>query len=113
MPEDHKRPARRAENAAEAHADFVAKIVADPNSPPALFVLRGYPGPSARENYTRLYLGLDLAAWLDIPTTAVVHTEPVPREFDWLGGAVLWVRRDVQLIPGWARGAFPQWTGWA
>lgn len=112
MPDERTGTSRRGQPPAEPAANFVSRIVTDPSSPPALLVLRGYPGPSTQERYTRLYLTVNLAAWLDIPTTAIVHKEPVPREVDWLGSVLVWVRQDAQLLPGSLRAAFPQWRGW-
>jgi hypothetical protein len=84
-----------------AAADFVEKVVSDPAAPPAVWLLAGYPGRSAREGQMRLYLSPDLSAWIDVPEEAVVHTEEIPTQLAWPPCIVAWVRQDAHLTPGY------------
>jgi hypothetical protein len=83
-----------------AAADFVSKVVADPAAPPAVNVYSGYPGPSAREGYTRLYYTPDLSVWLEIPSDSIVHSRDMAPERDMLGAVLMWVRQDAQITGG-------------
>lgn len=70
----------------------------DPAAASGLTVLIGYPTESDRGGgYRRLYLTLDLSAYVDIPSADVVGTQPLPAEQFPLGETVVWVKRDAQL----------------
>ena len=83
---------------------FVDRIVTDPNNVPDVMLLYGYPGASSEEGHERLYLGADLAKFVEIPTSAILHRAPTPREQDPHGGMTLWVRKDAALIQRMAPG---------
>jgi hypothetical protein len=55
---------------------LVARLLADPASPPDTVVLNGYLGASQNEKFVRLYLGLDFRAFIDIPRMDIVYAEP-------------------------------------
>jgi hypothetical protein len=95
-----ERSSKSSKAAQVAAADFVTKVVADPATPPAVYVFSGYPGPSAREGYTRLYYTPDLSVWLEIPSDAIVHTQGVAPERNVLGAVLMWVRQDAQITGG-------------
>ena len=81
-------------------AAFVKRIVGNAAAPPPLLLLRGYIGPSAQDERTRLYLSPDLAFWLDVPTDAIVHSQEIPPERDMFGATMLWVRQDADVSGG-------------
>ncbi|HZW30729.1 MAG TPA: hypothetical protein VFF52_08490 [Isosphaeraceae bacterium] len=54
----------------------VKKIDPDKDLPKGL-VLAGYLGPSRREEFYRLYLGLDFQAYYEIPESGILYIEPV------------------------------------
>ena len=83
---------------------FVDRIVTDPNNVPDVMLLYGYPGASSEEGHERLYLGADLAKFVEIPTSAILHRAPAPREQDPHGGMTLWVQKDAALIQRMAPG---------
>ena len=50
-------PEREPSSGARASArSFISRIVSDPKTPPAVYLLCGYPGDSAKEGSTRFYL---------------------------------------------------------
>jgi len=55
---------------------LVARLLADPASPPDTIVLNGYLGASQTETFVRLYLELDFRAFIDIPRMDIVYAEP-------------------------------------
>ncbi|HVR41697.1 MAG TPA: hypothetical protein VMU84_21550 [Thermoanaerobaculia bacterium] len=80
-------------------ADFVSKIVSDAKNPPEVRVLEGWLGASGSDGYTRLYTNIELNAWIDIPSDAVLHTEEVPDSLP-AGAVLVWVKADAVLKPG-------------
>jgi hypothetical protein len=99
---DRSRAPRESEHARSAAPteSFVAKIVTDPARVPAVWLLSGYLGDSSQTDRKRLYLTPDLSYWLEIPSDALLHTEPTAGPSNWLGTTVVWVRQDAQLVPG-------------
>lgn len=83
-----------------AYSPLVTALVEDPDAPPSVNLVFGLPGPSTKDAHTRLYFGIDLGRWIDIPDEAILHihaaSDPNP-----LGIAVLWVRQDAKILPGW------------
>lgn len=94
--ETKKTPPRRS----SSRKDFVAKLVADPSAPPAVYLLSGYLGESGLEDHSRLYLRPDLATWVDIPEESLLHTEKVSHGDNVLGAVFVWVRNDARLSNG-------------
>jgi len=83
---------------------LAAHVVRDPQNPPELQLLAGFPGASSEEGHTRLYLEPLLSDYVEIPDDAILHVQHLPPEISPLGGAYLWVRRDAQVIHGKAGG---------
>src|SRR5215475_6492459 len=79
-------------------AAFVREIVSDPKAVPDVMLLYGYPGASSEEGHERLYLSPDLAKYVEIPGSAILHRMAAPKEHDPHGGMTLWVRKDAVLI---------------
>jgi hypothetical protein len=81
------------------NADFVARVVKDAKSPPETRMLTGWLGDAPEEGERRLYTNADLSCYIDIPTDAILHTEPI-RDVQPPGGVFVWVQRDAALKPG-------------
>ncbi|HLX10399.1 MAG TPA: hypothetical protein VKY89_21300 [Thermoanaerobaculia bacterium] len=77
-----------------AGASFVARLVPDAAQPPDLVVVGGYVGESCEPGCIRLYLGVDLRGYIEIPDEDVVYQAPIPGD-PW-GGSYLWVRRHAK-----------------
>jgi hypothetical protein len=58
---------------------LVTAILGDSDPPPDRIVLVGYFGPSRKSNSVRLYLGLDMLCYYEIPLdgAGIISTEPV------------------------------------
>ena len=82
----------------EEGASFADRLVADPKNVPDLMLLYGYPGASSEDGHERLYLSPDLANYIEIPASAILHRLAAPKEQDPNGGTTLWVRKDAALI---------------
>jgi hypothetical protein len=89
----------------EGGASFVDRLVPDPNNVPDVMLLYGYLGASSEDGHERLYLSPDLANYVEIPESAILHRMAAPREQDPNGGTTLWVRKDAALIYKMAPGA--------
>ena len=76
---------------------FVDALVADPNKPPSLKLLRGYIGRSPDKGHVRLYLDAELRYFVDVPEEGVMHARPVPQEILPFDAMYLWVRDDVSI----------------
>lgn len=79
-------------------ADFVSKIVKDPNSPPNTLLLQGYLGDSSDEGHIRLYLDPQLSDYVEIPEDAILHTQEIPNAT--LGETYVWINQDAELTHG-------------
>ena len=98
-----ERPARDKDIAA-LKADWVAKVVKEPDKPADALTLTGYLGDSAKDDHVRLYFEIDLSSWVDIPTADVLHGQRLPAEQSPLGEAIVWIRRTAQLAYGGGAG---------
>jgi hypothetical protein len=80
--------------------DFVGRIVQDPNEPPNVTLLSGYLGSSSEEGHVRLYLDEELSRYVEIPEKAIRHTQELPPEQSPLGGSLVWIDRDAEVVHG-------------
>lgn len=80
--------------------DFVGRIVRDPNEPPSVTLLSGYLGSSSEEGHVRLYLDEELCRYVEIPQKAIRHTQELPPEQSPLGGSLVWIDRDAEVLHG-------------
>jgi hypothetical protein len=80
--------------------DFVSKIVTDPKNPPNTLLLKGFIGASSEEGHIRLYLDSELSDYIEIPETAILHSQDIPREKSPIGGSYVWIQRDATMIHG-------------
>jgi hypothetical protein len=62
-------------------------------APPTTTVLFGYVGEQ-REQTTRLYLSLDMQAFVDIPNASITHHEELPDN----RGTLVWLSRDAEVF---------------
>src|SRR5215211_1093386 len=80
--------------------EFVERIVRDPNEPPGVTLLSGYLGSSSEEGHVRLYLDGELSRYVEIPEKAVRHTRELAPEHSPLGGSLVWIDRDAEVVHG-------------
>lgn len=78
--------------------DFVFRIVKDPGAPPDTLLIVGFVGKAVYADHTRIYLDVLLAAYVDLPDTAILHAQRIPETVSPLGGSYVWVRRDLGLV---------------
>jgi hypothetical protein len=86
------------QGAEDGGGEFINRLVTDPNNVPDVMRLYGYLGASSEAEHERLYLSADLASFVEIPTSAILHRMTVPKENDPYGAVVLWVKRDAALV---------------
>lgn len=82
--------------------NFVSKIIADPKNPSKSLLLTGYLGPSSEEGCTRLYFDAQLSRYVEIPDSAILHSQKVPDDKSalGLGESYVWINPDAELIQG-------------
>ena len=81
------------------NADFIGRVIGDAKNPTEARLLSGWFGDSGEEGYRRLYTDAELSNYVDIPTDAILHTEPI-RDVQPAGAVFVWVRRDAELKQG-------------
>ena len=79
---------------------LVGKIVKDPNAPPDTLCLRGFAGASSEEGCIRLYFDNQFSDYVDVPESAILHSEDVPKEYSPFGAVYVWIERDAELTHG-------------
>jgi hypothetical protein len=80
--------------------EFVSRIVTDPTNPPDVLLITGYLGKSSEPGYIRFYLDEELSDYVEIPESAILHTQEMSKEESPLGGSYVWIQRNAQLIHG-------------
>jgi hypothetical protein len=80
--------------------DLISKLVKDPKAPPDALLLSGFVGASSEEGHTRLYLTATLEDYVEIPNDAILLTQEIPKDQSPMGGTLLWIKRDAELIHG-------------
>jgi hypothetical protein len=65
-------------------------------------MLSGYVGASSEPGHTRLYLDPEFRSYVEIPNDAILHTQEIAPEQSILGGSLVWIPRNAQLIHGTA-----------
>jgi len=81
------------------NADFIGRVVEDANNPPQTRMLTGWFGDSGEEGYRRLYTDAELSSYVDIPTDAILYTEPI-RDAQPAGAVIVWIKRDAAVKQG-------------
>jgi len=56
---------------------IISKLLPDPDHPPDSVVLVGYLGPSKKEGCVRFYSDLEFRAYVEIPTSGILHHDTV------------------------------------
>jgi hypothetical protein len=77
---------------------LIEKLVPDPAAGPDVVVLTGFLGKSAKAGYVRLYLTPKLNDYFEIPEEGVVFTQSLKTDLNPLGGSVVWVKRETELL---------------
>jgi hypothetical protein len=77
--------------------EFIAKAVTDPKNPGEVLLVTGFLGASSEPEHTRIYWDASLGTYVDVKTTDISHTEPLPKEQSPLGGSYIWLKRDAQV----------------
>jgi hypothetical protein len=78
---------------------LVERLLSDPSEENLnVDVLTGFLGNSTQEEYVRLYLTPALDVYLEIPRRAVVQSHSLVSELNPLGGTVLWVKQDADIV---------------
>jgi hypothetical protein len=73
---------------------LVEALVPDPAQPPLRTTkLFGYPGRSTQSDTTRVWLDLDLSAYVEVPNASIRYARELPDD----GGTWLWVDADAPL----------------
>lgn len=80
--------------------EFVGRIVQDPNAPPSVTLLSGYLGSASEEGHVRVYLDEELCRYVEIPEKAIRHTQELSPEQSPLGGSLIWIDRDAEVLHG-------------
>lgn len=80
--------------------DFVGRIVQNPKEPPGVTLLSGYLGSSSEEGHVRLYLDEELCRYVEIPEKTIRHTQELSPEQSPLGGSLVWIDRDAEVLHG-------------
>jgi hypothetical protein len=77
--------------------EFIKNLVPDPSQPPDVMLIRGFSGKSSRPGHWRLYLAPELTSFVDIPKADIIHSHPLDKDQNPLGGTLVWVRRGADL----------------
>lgn len=78
--------------------ELVRRLTSDRSRSANLTVLRGYLGKSDREGYWRLYPTPDMKDFIEIAETDIVHSESLETRDNPLGGTMIWVNSDAEII---------------
>ena len=82
------------------HDALVSRIVGDPAKPADTIWLTGFLGPSSEDGHTRVYSDPSFETYVDVPTDAIIHTEPLPKDQSPLGGSYVWLKKDAEVLHG-------------
>ena len=79
---------------------FIDRLVSDPANPPALEAVRGYVGTAVEPEYTRVYLDLTLAEYVDVPDADIKLIHKLPESVSALGESYVWFDRAALVVHG-------------
>lgn len=77
---------------------LITALVADPAQVPNLKTRVGWMGKSSREGYWRLYFTLELNNYIEFRESDVVHTQSLETQLNSLGGTVVFLQREAELL---------------
>ena len=78
--------------------EVVQHLVPDPSAVPEVKILSGFLGKSSRDGHWRLYLTPELSEYIEIPEEAVLRSQKLDNEQSPLGGTILWINRNAELV---------------
>ena len=81
-----------------AQDELINNLVSDPSQTPDTKVLVGFLGKSNRAGYLRLYLTPELNSHVEIAQDDLLHSQSLATAENPLGGTMVWVRSDADLI---------------
>jgi hypothetical protein len=79
---------------------FIARVIGDPAQPTEAILLNGFLGNSSEPGHTRLYIDASLSQYVDVPTDAILHSEPLGSAVSPLGGSYVWLKKDAEVLHG-------------
>jgi hypothetical protein len=77
---------------------LIERIAPDASEVPDVRVLAGFLGKSTRRGHWRLYLTPTLNEYVEFAEDDVVHSHSLETDENRLGGTVVWVRREANLV---------------
>jgi hypothetical protein len=77
MPSSPVQPESNPQDGTPCPTPLIQELLADRGNPVEAVVLLGYIGNSSKEGYTRLYLDLQFKNYYEIPSAAIILSEPV------------------------------------
>ncbi|HTS62710.1 MAG TPA: hypothetical protein VMH28_11850 [Candidatus Acidoferrales bacterium] len=78
---------------------FTAKAVPDPKNPDTQLVT-GFLGAAADADKTRIYWDASLSNYVDVATSDILHTQPLPESQSPLGGSYIWLKGSADVTFG-------------
>src|SRR6266849_7175166 len=76
--------------------EVTTKVVADPKTPADVILVTGFLGDSSEPEHVRIYWDASMGSYIDLDTSDIVHTEPIPRDQSPLGGSYIWLKRSAR-----------------
>jgi hypothetical protein len=76
---------------------FVAKVAKHPTRS---LLFKGFVGKAKQAGYTRIYSDAELTDYVDVPTNAILHSQPASAQDSPLGGSYLWVKSEAIINHG-------------
>ena len=77
---------------------LIERIAPDASEIPDVRVIAGFLGKSTRRRHWRLYLTPTLNEYVEFAEDDVVHSHSLETDENRLGGTVVWVRREANLV---------------
>jgi hypothetical protein len=77
---------------------LIDRIAPDASEVPDVRVITGFLGKSTRRGHWRLYLTPTLNEYVEFAENDVVHSYSLEADENRLGGTLVWVRRDANLV---------------
>jgi hypothetical protein len=78
--------------------EIVEQIVSDPSHIPNMIVLVGFLGTSNRTGHWRIYTTPSLSEYIEFREEDVVHSKSLVTEQNPLGGTIVWINHDANLL---------------
>jgi hypothetical protein len=75
------------------HDEFVKQVRPDPKSTDPIVFMSGFIGKSPVDGHVRVYADPELSNFIDVPESAIIHSQQFTKEESPLGGSKLWVKQ--------------------